>query len=511
MAHTLADLRSVPNTTLGKLFYASFTDLQEGPMQILKETKKLVKKQGHKKDDFKKLENFLNSFFGNQSYGKKNSNITDEMRVIFQEAVQGYIASMVQDRVSKLDLNDDNKTKASGQDDHQFYITCGVFQRRCEYVLETLRNLNDEQKQRVFGVQDVKELEDYVNGLLNWINGEIGNQLNNNAGIARRLMFATRKRSTGEMKDRDSELKQKVNTLDKYYAAAKTANKSVQQAYGKGFEQALAVLKEMIGDSTQEISQGLLEEALNKIGTLETEGSNQAWRGEVNSGILKLGEVTTKRVSSLKEGKKDSFIKQVTASTDKSTYQIDISPFDGKQGKVDITFKIPEVKEGFNISAKNWQSLLDRDFGETTLYNALMRTVNLDKTLEYGLVLGYYGPRDKIWPELKVHQFAKVAVLVDTLIGYSQINNYADTLVINDRSNKSKPIKVYSMYDILDKLDRDLDLIDSLPVLNYSEAITGFDLKQKGENIASAYISKIQSALKRTKVAISSSMLNNFK
>lgn len=510
MAHTLADLRSIPNTTLGKLFYASFTDLQKGPMQILKETKKLVKREGQRKNDFKKLEDFLNSFFGNQSYGKENSNITDEMRAIFQKAVQDYIARMVQDRVGELDLNDNSKIKASGQDDHQFYITCRVFQRRCEYVLETLRNLNDKQKQRVFGVQNVKELEDYVNGLLNWINGEIGSQLDNNASLARRLMFVTKKRD-GTINREDKDLKEKVQTLDKYYVAAKTANKSVQQAYGKGFEQALAVLKEMIEDSTQEISQGLLEEALNKIGTLETEGSNQAWRGEVNSGILKLGEVTTKRVSSLKEGKKDSFIKQVAASTNKSTYQIDISPFDGKQGKVDITFKIPGVATGFNISAKNWQSLLDRDFGETTLYNALMRTVNLDKTLEYGLVLGYYGPRDKIWPELKIHQFAKVAVLVDTLIGYSQTNNYADTLVINDRSNKSKPIKVYSMYDILDKLDRDLDLIDSLPVLNYSEAITGFDLKQKGENIASAYISKIQSALKKTKVTISSSMLNNFK
>ncbi len=508
MAHTLADLRSIPNTTLGKLFYASFTDLQEGPTKILKETKELIKGQGRGEDDFKKLEDFLNSFFGNQSYGKENSNITDKMRATFQNAVQDYIASMVQDRVGKLDLNDDSKTKASGQDDHQFYITCRVFQRRCEYVLETLRNLNDVQKQRVFGVQNVKELEDYVNKLLNWINGEIGTQLDNNASLARRLIFATKK--TINTKQEKKDLKAKVQTLDKYYAAAKTANKSVQQAYGKGFEQALAVLKEMMKDSAQEISQGLLEEALNKIGELETEGSNQAWRGEVNSGILKLGDVTTKRVSSLKEGKKDSFIKQIAASTNKSTYQIDISPFDGKQGKVDITFKIPGVENGFNISAKNWQSLLDRDFGETTLYNALMRTVNLDKTLEYGLVLGYYGPRDKIWPELKIHQFAKIAVLVDTLIGYSQKNNYADTLVINDRSNKSKPIKVYSMYNILDKLDRDLDLIDSLPVSNYNEAITGFDLKQKGENIASAYISKIQSALKKTKVAISSSMLNNF-
>jgi len=62
-----------------------------------------------------------------------------------------------------------------------------------------------------------------------------------------------------------------------------------------------------------------------------------------------------------------------------------------------------EIPETFRISAKSWSALTGHDFGTTSLRNAMLRTINLDKTLEYGLVVGYYDSRGKMFSWIWAH------------------------------------------------------------------------------------------------------------
>jgi len=72
----------------------------------------------------------------------------------------------------------------------------------------------------------------------------------------------------------------------------------------------------------------------------------------------------------------------------RSDEYVTITSFDKTKGKMDVEFKMPE-EEGsgtFRISAKSWSDTSKRDFGDTTLFNAMARTVGINDTLSWGLV-----------------------------------------------------------------------------------------------------------------------------
>ena len=117
----------------------------------------------------------------------------------------------------------------------------------------------------------------------------------------------------------------------------------------------------------------------------------------------------------------------------------------GRQGKMDILLKLPDIaNQPFRISAKNWNSV--NDFGETNLWYALSRTVSKKTALEhYMYSLAAYEANDN---QLKAaHNLAKMSVFLDTIMGYSQQNNYVDTLVINDRAKRK--VHVFSIRRLL--------------------------------------------------------------
>lgn len=128
--------------------------------------------------------------------------------------------------------------------------------------------------------------------------------------------------------------------------------------------------------------------------------------------------------------------------------------FSKKSGKVDVIFNLPETANSsgqsldFRISAKNWQTMDNRDFGNTTMLAAILRTTGeLDAALAYGVQMG--------WPSTDPSYFGRMCAAVDILMGYSQSTGYADTIVINDRS--AQQIKVYSMAAILEKISTNMN------------------------------------------------------
>ena len=131
----------------------------------------------------------------------------------------------------------------------------------------------------------------------------------------------------------------------------------------------------------------------------------------------------------------------------------DFNPDKDRQGKMDVEFMFnTEAKQTipFRISAKNWQTL-DRDFGETNVIYALLRSAGNESAVEYAFAM-----QDKDATNLSAaHRLAKYSLLVDILMGYSQQNNYADTIVINVRNEQR--VIVASIIDIVDQINADLN------------------------------------------------------
>lgn len=101
----------------------------------------------------------------------------------------------------------------------------------------------------------------------------------------------------------------------------------------------------------------------------------------------------------------------------------------------------------FKISAKNWRTIdSSRDFGSTSMLAALLRTTQeIDTVFSYAIQANYKEPILS-----RARNFGKVCAVVDIVMGYSQDNAYADTIVINDRAKRQ--IKVYSIDRILNKI-----------------------------------------------------------
>jgi hypothetical protein len=167
---------------------------------------------------------------------------------------------------------------------------------------------------------------------------------------------------------------------------------------------------------------------------------------------------------------------------------------------MDVNFKFPIKDEkgntiktiNFRASLKNWDQLSGRDFGETSVGSALIRTIGAE-----GIINDIFIPILSKEEDIKqyrdnAHQIAQISLLVDILMGYSQENNYADTIIINERSKKT--IKVISIQDVLDNLKEKLNLKDY-----DGRKVTGKIIKGRGKE---NYYNNIYNELLDLKVAL---------
>ena len=190
-------------------------------------------------------------------------------------------------------------------------------------------------------------------------------------------------------------------------------------------------------------------------------------------GSLKLGMTGYEIVSQPQSGKTKNFTYEVKSPTSNKTFKI-AGVFNPKQQKMDVELNFGNDSnidenlrnQDFRVSAKNWQTLSGSDFGETDLGGAILRNATLYDALTYGLQLGWfeYTESDKTY-EGQLHHFARLNLLLDIVMGYSQENGYTNTIIINDRKNSE--IKVYSIRQILDNVKK--QIIDLSKCSNYNE------------------------------------------
>ena len=260
-----------------------------------------------------------------------------------------------------------------------------------------------------------------------------------------------------------------------------------QDEMGKAFEKfiSLAAVSSLDSIVDKEVS-----ELVDKINV----GSKPVDRGQLQE-TISIGEDET---ISVQEYFKDEWTEIKVA-------------FDKKQGKTDVNITlIPNSEYPFKISAKNWANSSGRDFGDTFLQYAILRTENLEGLLQYGIGLGITGKDDE--SNLKrYHDYAKACAFVDTIMGYSQEVGYADTIVVLDRSKIENPIKVYSISSLIKNMETDQDKLRAV-VSGYNDESVYSALADSlgGDALEDQpYLSKILAALADVKVRVMSSALNN--
>lgn len=185
--------------------------------------------------------------------------------------------------------------------------------------------------------------------------------------------------------------------------------------------------------------------------------------------------------------------------------------FDKRWGKTDVNITLMQNSEyPFKISAKNWANQFGRDFGDTFLQYAILRTENLEGLLQYGIGLGITR-RDDESNLKRYHDYAKACAFVDTVMGYSQEVGYADTVVVLDRSKIENPIKVYSISSLIENMEANQNKLRAA-VSGYNDESIYSALADSLRGVAledQPYLSKILAALADVKIRVMSSALNN--
>lgn len=261
-----------------------------------------------------------------------------------------------------------------------------------------------------------------------------------------------------------------------------------QEEMGKAFEKFISLAAVSSLDS-------IVDEEASKLVDKINVGSELVGRGQLQE-TVSIGEDET---ISVQEYFKDEWTEIKAA-------------FDKRQGKTDVNITlIPNSEYPFKISAKNWANQFGRDFGDTFLQYAILRTENLEGLLQYGIGLGITR-RDDESNLKRYHDYAKACAFVDTVMGYSQEVGYADTVVVLDRSETKNPIKVYSINSLIENMKVNRDNKLQAVVSGYNDESIYSALADSLRGVAledQPYLSKILAALADVKIRVMSSALNN--
>ena len=359
------------------------------------------KKFQQKNIEEKEIGNFLtNIFYGDQENSKKFQELLNKNIMAYLEnKIQG-----IQPKIENLLSSDRIEINSSGDNLDKIELTDWVSYSHKKYIEEKTILLRLEQvKNKLSSLKNDNSLYQKYETLLN--------ELQNFEKQSKSLRG---KEYIYYINDQNKDL---INRIDNLYKELTYFSSLPIPLYALGeiFEKALSAFAIYIKNYSAENIDKIVEEVFNQ----KTTGSEIAYRGE-----FKDISIAGKNQSKLKIG----------------------STFAGKQGKADIKLELdlPNIgNSSFQVSAKNWGILNGKDFGNINLWDALARS-----SQHYGQVMGYGVQmiRGK-YKKITLHQWARMCILLDSLMGYSQKNNYADTIIINDRGNKK--IRVYSISNII--------------------------------------------------------------
>lgn len=227
--------------------------------------------------------------------------------------------------------------------------------------------------------------------------------------------------------DKDENIKNLVNQMNEIYKAVSIAPITPTD-YGDLLELTLGLLSDemtshLINKSVDEIVKSFTDKSLKNSGPIL---GAQHISGDT---IFKMEEFFVKEIKT--EGVQVSGdLKQNIQLGD---FSVSSNAGSSRQGKIDVQLTLKDMPNNpFRISAKNWGSM--GDFGENNLWYTLNRTID-SKTANH-LIYSLGGKHTKENTLKSAHDLVRYCILLDGVMGYSQKNNWVDTLVINDRSKK---------------------------------------------------------------------------
>lgn len=223
-------------------------------------------------------------------------------------------------------------------------------------------------------------------------------------------------------------------------------------ALGASLEEMLQMLSDY---GVDEIIKAETEEAFNKL--LNNKGIND----KVPAGLERIESLSETEIRSTTLKGNDNYTLEVKWNSNAK----------GRQGKMDVDFKLKKGKDGkessepvsLRISAKNWAgSLSSHDFGSTGFTYAISRTLQDDFKLK-SLIKALAMPQEGI--DLNsIHKLAKYSLFADILMGYSQESLYADTVVINCQG---KGFLVFPLKAIFEEINEQ----KNPPLIDYDQKI----------------------------------------
>lgn len=243
----------------------------------------------------------------------------------------------------------------------------------------------------------------------------------------------------------------KMGKKAQYLFALIDAIETFSQEKEKGFDKTGA-----LGASLEEMLQMLSDYGITAIETAVKEGTvNDLFKkgsGTTPAGLSSVKEELYRNESSTKHNIRIS-------STDGYELEVKWDPYTDRQGKMDVEFNMTDKKDNstgiktddtsipkLRISAKNWGgSLSSHDFGSTGFTYAIARTLGNEKMESLVTALATSNALDY------AHKLAKYSLFADILMGYSQTNLYADTIVINCQGKGFLVFPLSSVFDEINK------------------------------------------------------------
>lgn len=409
------------------------------PQKILENAKNRVGKQP--KNNYKELSDYLNAVF----YPKKNNNngallekfennILSAINETFDRVYQRYDFDKNNGVLneSMMEVNNSGKiaTGIYGQTQHKQYINSDTLKVRKQALETRINSLKNSFTDFTDLIADMENLVKDMNLMLQQSGAEqnIENmRINVNNNKFRELM------------DKIDLGWSKVTYVEALPLPVRVT--------GEAFERMLQASSAFASRKAEEIAEDEILEALKQ----KTAGSTGISRGMLSMETKIDG-------LEIKQSKNSNDVYAVIEGKNGSKFSTS-TIFSKKDMKMDVEYVLPlkgsEQTATFRISAKNWAAVDGnfRDFGETSMLAGILRTTgSLDKAIMYGLQAGYIPPDHNKDISVNAQRFGDICVIVDILMGYSQKEGYADTIVVNNR--KAQQIEVYSMRDILNQVQK---------------------------------------------------------
>lgn len=476
-----------------------------------------------RKDDIEKLQDLLNSTW--YSKDTEDKQIQEKYFDFLIKAFEKVTKKQIQGSVNSLQDFDTSFMEKAGTFSHKKSIEVDTLKRRIKNAQVTMNNL--EKKATELGGKDVsyfgktiKEWWDMADNLIKKSQNVLLRFVpdGENPQTLQQIFDLV---DVKTIKFNTQELRNKIGEIDRMAWILSTAG-ITQQDLGTVGELMSGLVNLAENELTEENCDKLVADLLKGDGGFGfLTGKKLIGKGEVGYKNSHIGRIvddenlnaTKKRDSkntwTLSFGEGNSQVK--FDYNDKTTQNAGMT---GKQIKMDVAFDTRKFSSGLRASVKNY-SAFNNSIAASNLLHILQRFVAATNSNALSLPLRIYpdllsdiyavgqGEKGSIsanWEQNRlerIHNYAKTAILLDTITGYAQKSGFVNILIINKRNKNGGNITVVDLVDEFKKMRQGSNIGKG------KFQISGYDEIEIQKNLKNLYYSLLNSNENRISTALS--------